>query len=90
MVNQNGGFRFRFTPWDLFIPVGIATDSQGRILISGRDRDMIHILDHDGYFFRYISNCYLQCPWGLSINSFNQLFVAEKATGIVKRIQYSM
>lgn len=88
VVNRNGGFRFRFTPSDLFIPIGIATDSQGRILIPGRDSDMIHIVDHDGYFLRYISNCYLQGPWGLCLDTKDNLFVAESATGKVKKIQY--
>lgn len=47
VVNQNGEFRFRYTPSELFYPVGIATDSQSRILISGRDSDIIHIVDQD-------------------------------------------
>lgn len=90
VVDQNGDFRFRYTPWGSFYPIGIVTDSQSRILISDHKNNLIHILDQDGQFLRHIDNCYLQCPWGLSIDSFNQLFGAEKATGIVKRIQYSM
>lgn len=90
VVNQNGEFRFRYTPSELFYPVGIATDSQRRILISGRDSDIIHIVDQDGYYLRYISNCYLQSPWGLCLDTKDNLFVAESATGKVKKIKYCM
>lgn len=90
VVNQNGEFRFRYAPSELFYPVGIATDSQSRILISGRESDIIHIVDQDGYYLRYISNCYLQSPWGLCLDTKDNLFVAESATGKVKKIKYCM
>lgn len=88
VVDQSGEFRFRYTPWGSFYPIGIVTDSQSRILISDYKNNLIHIIDHDGQFLRHIDNCKLQCPWGLSIDISDNLFVAEKTTGMLLRIRY--
>lgn len=89
VVNQSGEFRFRYTSVNrLFRPIGIVTDSQNRMLISDLINNLIHILNQDGKFLRYINNCYLQCPWGLCVDNNDNLFVAESATCTVKRIQY--
>ena len=81
-------FRYIEPPFTrgLFYPDHITTDSLGNILTSD-GINSIHIIDQDGSFLRCFNNCSLWYPRGLSVDSRDNLFVAEYYTGHVKKIQ---
>ncbi|XP_061185149.1 uncharacterized protein LOC133193197 [Saccostrea echinata] len=93
VVNSEGKPRFRYTgnkscsksnPFDLH---GITTDSQSHILAADCENNCIHIIDQDGQFLCFIE-CELFHPWGLCIDTYDNLFVTECYERQVKKIKY--
>nr|XP_022301181.1 uncharacterized protein LOC111109394 [Crassostrea virginica] len=94
VVSAVGKLRFRYTgPLstfdESFDPVGIATDSQARILVADCDNHRIHIQIQHGHFLRYNEDPDLRLPRGYCVDSRDTLLVAEATTGKVKKIQYN-
>lgn len=88
VVSAAGQLRFRYYGHqESFKQTGITTDSQGMILIADFETHLIHILDENGNFSRYIDNCDVDRPHGLCVDFNDSLFVAEHR-GKVKKIQY--
>lgn len=92
VVNQSGKLRYRYSGRSskvtkmIFKPFGITTNMQSQILIADGKNYCIHILNPDGQFLSYINN--LKIPFGLCVDKFNNLLVAEFFTGDVKVIRY--
>uniref|UniRef100_K1Q8T4 Uncharacterized protein n=1 Tax=Magallana gigas TaxID=29159 RepID=K1Q8T4_MAGGI len=94
VVNQDGELRWRHTghpsttKYESFIPWGITTDSQSRVLAADGDNHCIIVLDQNGQFLCYIDNCDLNFPWGLCVDNDDNLFVCESVRGNVTKIKY--
>eukprot|EP00105_Crassostrea_gigas_P036142 XP_019920290.1 PREDICTED: uncharacterized protein LOC105321943 [Crassostrea gigas] len=82
-VNQNGKLRYRYTGQSAseksFNPVGIATDSQSRVLIAEDTDSNMHVLDHEGQFLSLIY-MHVYSPQGLCVDTNDSLYVANYQT----------
>ncbi|XP_061187144.1 uncharacterized protein LOC133195309 [Saccostrea echinata] len=93
VINQAGKLRFTYrgqTPSPKgypFNPKGITTDSRSQILTADYDNDCVHIINQDGKFLCFI-NRGLRHPFGLCIDTNDNLFVSEMRYNQVKKIKY--
>lgn len=93
VTKKDGKLKFRYTGRTIpqkdlkFEPMGVATDSQCHILVADSTNDCIHILDINGQFLGYLSNICCS-PAGLALDAADNLYVAEKFSGKVKKIRY--
>lgn len=68
-----------------FSPINIATDVNHNILINDSSYDIVHVIDSDGHFLRYIE---FPCNGGMSIDRDHNLVVGEETSGKIRIIKY--
>ncbi|XP_062592953.1 uncharacterized protein LOC134254462 [Saccostrea cucullata] len=94
VVDSSGGLRFKYTgnlckskqsKFKDFIPLNIASDVNTQILISDDSNNIVHIIDCDGNFVRYIE---YPCNGGLSIDTDHNLVIGKEGTRIIQIIKY--
>ncbi|XP_022290397.2 uncharacterized protein LOC111102033 [Crassostrea virginica] len=94
VVNRAGKLEFKYTGQspstkkEPFNPIGITTDSQGRILMSDYNNHCIHVLDVDGHFLQCINHCDMNYPVGLCVDKYDNLFVCDNRKS-VRKLKYS-
>lgn len=91
-VDLSGELRFQymgnvtiFSKYTKFKPSKIINDSQQHILINDDSNDIVHIIDSDGNFIRYIT---YPCNGGISVDIDHNLVVGERKTGKIRIIKY--
>ena len=93
VMDRIGRVRFRYNgraskTSKSFSPRYIVTDALSHIIITDYGNDCLHILDQNGYFLKYLDNCGIEKPNGLSVDSVGRLWVGLNRTGVVKVIEY--
>nr|XP_022307542.1 uncharacterized protein LOC111113543 [Crassostrea virginica] len=92
VVNASAELRFKYhgnrspkSNYKSFQPCQIATDVNQQILISDHANDIVHVIDRDGTFLRYIE---YTCNGGLSIDPEHNLIAGNWKSGEIRIIRY--
>ncbi|XP_061165588.1 uncharacterized protein LOC133174482 [Saccostrea echinata] len=92
VVDSSGRLRFKYqgnfssqSKNTEFRPFHIATDVKSQILICENINRVVHIIDYDGNFVRYIKH---PCDGGLSIDTDHNLVIGDEKTGKIHTIKY--
>lgn len=88
VINHAGKLRYKYMR--IPHPIGITTDSQGRILATDSFNNRIHILDQDGQFLCYIEKCDFTIPRVICVDDDDKLLVSDYYIRKMKNIQYCM
>lgn len=96
VVDRTGIFRFvyggGFIQNDnrIFSPAELDTDKDGNVLISDEKNNLVHLLDIDGRFLRYILTAEdgISKPRGLKVDNEDRLWLTEKDNQRIKVFQY--
>ena len=92
VVNASGELRFKYQGnltqkpnYKSIKPLNIATDVNQQILINDNANDVVHVIDKDGRFLRYIE---YPCNGGLSIDPEHNLIAGDENSGEIRIIRY--
>nr|XP_034327004.1 uncharacterized protein LOC117689527 isoform X1 [Crassostrea gigas] len=85
-VDRLGIFRYSYSGVSYST---VTTDYVGHVIVTDVNGDMIHLLDRDGRFLRYIiPDGGIKVPRCMCILGDGEMMVGECMTGIAKRIKY--
>lgn len=91
VFNASGGMRFKYkgntgtqAKNSIFKPLTVVCDKLFQLLISDILNDVVHILDRDGNFIRFIE---FPCSGGISVDCDYNLLVGD-LTGKIRKIRY--
>ena len=92
VVNASAELRCKYqgnaspkTKYKSFQPSKIATDVNQQILITDKLNDIVHVIDKDGKFLRYIE---YPCTGGLGIDPEHNLIAGNLKSGEIRIIRY--
>ncbi|XP_062580080.1 uncharacterized protein LOC134242076 [Saccostrea cucullata] len=97
VLNKSGNLRFKYdgkvpkqTLKKEFDPRGVATDSQGHILIADKANNAVHLISQDGDFLSYIltKDDGISRPWGISVDTSDNLWIVEGENACIKVFHY--
>ncbi|XP_062572585.1 E3 ubiquitin-protein ligase TRIM71-like [Saccostrea cucullata] len=94
VMNSSGGLRFKYkgnlfnqSKYREFEPCNISTDVNTQILISDLSNNVVHIIDCNGNFVRYIENL-CNGRLSISIDEDHNLLIGESKSGKIQIIKY--
>ncbi|XP_061165750.1 E3 ubiquitin-protein ligase TRIM45-like [Saccostrea echinata] len=92
VLDSFGGLRFKYdgnlssqSKYTQFLPMHIAADVNHQILIGDSRNNIVHIIDCNGNFVRYLEH---SCNGGLSIDADNNLVIGDRKSGKIQFIKY--
>ncbi|XP_062609174.1 E3 ubiquitin-protein ligase TRIM71-like [Saccostrea cucullata] len=92
VLDFSGDLRFRYdgnisnqSKYTQFLPMHIACDVNHQILIGDSRNNIVHIIDCDGNFVRYIEH---PCNGGLSVDADHNLVTGDRKSGKIQFIKY--
>ncbi|XP_056001578.1 uncharacterized protein LOC130048618 [Ostrea edulis] len=98
VYDKSGKFRFHYDgrggtqKFDHLKPRGLANDSLGHILISDNANNVVHLISQDGDFIAYIltKDDGIACPWGITVDQSDNVWLVEHKRALVKVYQYML
>lgn len=92
VFDASGGVRFKYKgntgtqgKYSIFKPLTVVSDKLFQLLISDILNEVVHILDRDGNFIRFIE---FPCSGGISVDCDYNLIVGDLITGKIRTIKY--
>lgn len=85
LFNQRGNYITQFQgTHDITNPVGVDFDTEGNIVVSDSDNQLIHVIDRCGVTIMTFGSEVLDCPWGVCVTPEGKIVVCDWGSASVK------